>query len=189
MGAYSQEYGLARSGGSPQAIHEPLVGEWTRQFEVSGDPYAFDYPVPASQAFWSVYREPVSHFLWYAGEIVDALAGLSSHRINGDAREGATILNQLAYPAHMRLVEDRGGELHQTWVTPSLISTLAVMAMVQATGGRYIGKCEACGRLFITTRSSKRYCCDKHRERIKKQRQRKPTEQPHSKEESHDEAT
>lgn len=178
VGAYLQEYGLLRSGGSPETIFEPLDGDWVRQFAVTGDPYAFDYPLPASPSFWAAYREPVSHFCWYAGEIVEALAGLGAHGTKGRAADAATVLNQLAYPAQLRLVADRDGELRQTWETPSLISALAVMGMVDATGGRYIGRCESCERLFVTRRPERRFCCKQHQDQAKKRRRRAKSESP-----------
>ena len=134
---------------------------------------SFRMPTPLSDKFWKMYCEPVNSFVLKAKEFSFAVEAVA--RLCDDpevARRGMERLNRLT--AHVRplLVRDRKVRWGQTWVAPSLLSTFAMMAMLDQLKGRRTISCMRCGMVITTSNPTTRYCGDSCRWAGQKRSQR-----------------
>jgi hypothetical protein len=143
---------------------------------------AFECPRPLSPGFWNKYREPVCEFLGYAVSFLNSVEPVASRRV------GASLygLELLIEPAGVSLSHGRERAIEEKWTCPSLVSSLARMAIQDAAAGRRLGRCE-CGQTFLTDRDQALYCSTACGWRYRKSRARKKskpgcTENPNGKE-------
>jgi hypothetical protein len=141
-----------RSLDRPVSTNEPLASTWGNHFP--GVPLAeretYAYPLPATEAFWKLYAEPVDEF---------AIA------------RGRRSLHALTFPASPVLVAHDEG-FDQAWSAPSLLGHLALMLLQDMTGHQRLLECEVCQRIRTSPRASARYCSDRCRNTAQKRRQR-----------------
>jgi len=151
----------------PMWREEPLSETWTRYFP--GVPAvrreSFNYPVPTSPQFWSLYGEPLDDFLYAALMLSRALVSAAQIR-----RYGANVtrsepgdpfgeLNELTDRCSLCLEQGPNGSLQHRWASPSLIDKLAMMAALDLGEGRQaVGRCTGCGRLYPPTHHRQLYC-------------------------------
>jgi hypothetical protein len=64
------------------------------------------------------------------------------------------------------------GRFRARWSSPSLQSTLALMAYVDLTGGSRIDACPVCGNIFVAHRTDHAYCSSRCKATARKRRQR-----------------
>jgi hypothetical protein len=159
----------------------PLEAAWGDFFADAGDPAAFPYPSPGSLRFWKSYSEPLDEFLIAAGLFSDAVRGVATAQHDADAlrlQRHVRILETLAAAAspHLRMTGGHGGglELTQYWVTPSLLSAYALMALFDVVGGRRLRVCAdpKCRMPFRTSAYQGAYCSRRHRSRHTVERHR-----------------
>lgn len=162
----------------------PLQDAWGRFFPEASDKGDFPYPSPSSLAFWRSYAEPLDEFLHAATLFSDAVRGIATAQHEADTSGFARhvrILETLAAGAspHLR-VEDESGSgpvLSQYWVTPSLLSAYALMALFDVAGGRRLRVCAdpKCRMPFRSSAYQGAYCSKRHRSRhtVERHRERK----------------
>ena len=149
---------------------EPLADTWHRFFPSvpSQQRETFPYPPPYSQEFWELYAEPVIEF-WrgarhFAG-IVEHL-GRSVKAGGAPPNEGREALSREQAVESLNLwrrnvsqvLLDEAEGLRQTWVSPSLLATLAEMFVQDTVAGRRAKYCQCCGQPFISEAYQACYC-------------------------------
>lgn len=152
---------------------ESLARSWARYFP-DVPPFqreTYDYPEPGSEAFWRVYGEPVSEFVRAAYSLTDALEAILRPNHDDAITLGSDQLTNLASRASPRLEVGPDGRRRQRWVSGSLLSTLALMAMDDLAQNT-IHKCAKCGVLFTATSYQAEYCSAKCRRTLQKRRYR-----------------
>jgi hypothetical protein len=150
---------------------EPL-GWWDDHFDgdFERDPDLRELAMPGLPGFWHAYREHIHSFIDAGAEFAAAL--------DADNPDGPAILQRFVDPVRPVLVrQGDGAELR--WDSPSLIGSLAMMALLDTTGGAYVGRCEVCGSLFIAGKPAK-YCGPRHKRtaRMRRYRESKRKETP-----------
>ena len=127
----------------------------------------YDYPAPLSSRFWTESGEFPGEFLTCAYNFKEAVTLLSS----GPATQGADALTRrrvtraeetlaaLASRTQQVLSVREDGSLERKWVSTSLLSSLATMAMNDLAEGT-VRQCEArgCGRAFASSSQKAMYC-------------------------------
>ena len=126
----------------------------------------YSYPLPASDRFCVEYCEPVSWFLGAASQLREALLVLEPDVtapkppdlfVQGLDRGLRTLHNLLA-PVQLSITVDRDGQYRQTWRTRSLLSSFALMALLDLTERRRVLSCATCGRVFVSAAPGAQYC-------------------------------
>jgi predicted RNA-binding Zn-ribbon protein involved in translation (DUF1610 family) len=144
-----------------------------------------------SEAFWRSYGEPIGEMVVAAHLLCFALKEIrwaQAVREGSDAppegtdpelawERGLSSLNQLASSAGPQLGYLPSGKLVQTWRTPSLLASLAVMAQVDLAGSSNMRECTACGRLFTSRSHAVTYCSPRCRGTALKRRYRRRTKE------------
>jgi len=151
--------------------HVGLDPMWRLHFHADGalGRPAWPIPSPKSIEFWQAYGEPVSMIAFAALEMAAAVEHLASvGKGMLLARDG---LNRLAAPSSPALVKNEGGWT-QGWSSPSLLATLAAMAITDAAGGARSAVCLACGAPFLTQAYQARYCSSRCKETARTRRRR-----------------
>ena len=129
------------------------------------DTYA--YPVPESEAFWATYGEPVGWLLGAASQLRIAVLDLSADPASVEEsavdylyRMDTAVghLHNLLAPVQPSLTVGADGQYHQTWRTRSLLSSFALMALLDLTEQRRVLTCQTCGRVFVSGAYQARYC-------------------------------
>ncbi len=153
---------------------QPLAEAWGPFFpDVPPDERnIYAYPVPESDKFWTAYSEPVGWLLGAASILRGAVLDLSAdqllgadvalenlHRIDTAARALHTLLS----PVQPSLTVGPDGEFRQTWRTRSLLSSFALMALLDLTERRRVLTCRTCGRVFVSGAYQARYCSERCR--------------------------
>jgi predicted RNA-binding Zn ribbon-like protein len=168
--------------GAPQWEHAPRLGVyWTQYFpDVPVDEReSYPYPVPRSESFWRLYAEPVNTFAQAVLLLRDAIKRLLSHGQNQhpsdqeklDVLIGKQHLNHLTSGGTSFLEPTAEGTWRQTWSSPSLLTSLAMMVSFDlADKKRRFLRCKKCGELFTTTAWQARYCSETCRNRVQKRR-------------------
>jgi hypothetical protein len=156
------------------AIHEePVATTWARFFPSlprTRRPPA-RYPLPLTERFWRNYAEPVDDFIAAALALRDALDALRAATSRDRAR-GVELLNHLVAPISVALTQ-HGTHRAYSFQSPSLLATLAMIAMQDLTKGQRPAACLACGVPFLARTSASRYCTIRCRSTEQKRRQRK----------------
>ena len=149
------------------------------------DTDTFDYPEPGSETFWHLYAEPLGEFAAAGAFLMQALNEIKHPEKPGwfgtDLEPDGPVetLRRLLAPIAPDLEPDpdAAGRFRARWSSPSLQSTLALMAYVDLTGGDRIDSCPVCGNIFVAHRADHAYCSPRCKATARKRRQRtkKPT--------------
>ena len=136
----------------------------------------FRYPMPLSEEFWRSYSETLLTIMSVASRFRETLLTLSSwknDRVNphGSAQAAQT-LNALIAGASPAAVLLKDGTIEQSWQAPSLLASLAMMALEDLSGPQRILRCQVCGKLFNTRAYQAAYCSDTCRHTAQKRRYR-----------------
>lgn len=169
--------------GSAEWEAQPLEGDWAAFFPdvEEGARPTYDYAQPFSQRFWELYAEPVEEFLNAAVLFRDALRGIGTFledpsNVGADAERrffsGRDRLHALVARVSPYLQLRQDASLGLYWVSTSLLSTYAMMAIQDLAKQRRPRSCEACGRIFLSAAYQARYCSETCRHRAQKRRQR-----------------
>jgi hypothetical protein len=133
---------------------------------------SYAYPVPESDAFWMIYSEPVGWFLGAASQLRGAVLDLSADPVAADESAldfvyridtAARALHTLLSPVQPSLTVGSDGEFRQAWRTRSLLSSFALMALLDLTERRRVLTCTTCGRVFVSGAYQARYCSERCR--------------------------
>lgn len=170
---------LRELGSSSFLKQEPLTETWAQFFpSVPQDKIeTYPYPWPLSHGFWNVYAERLDDFVWAALSLRFAVESLS-HRGRPHLLlelEGRAAFNALIAPVTRQIVPSADGRYVEEWLCPSLLSSLAEMALQDLRQGYSLMRCQQCGRAFITDAYQSRFCSDPCRWRRQKRNQRKRT--------------
>jgi hypothetical protein len=162
---------------------EHLSESWARFFPdvPAEDAETYEYPTPFSNQFWDAYAEPLDAFIEGAVALSSALQGLSHIRPLAKTSDedkwrvlrGRNTLHEFAAPARMALGLQEDGRMTQEWVTPSLLSSFAMMALMDLASGQPPHRCEACGTVFVSAAYQAKYCSRKCRNTAQMRRYRK----------------
>ncbi len=161
------------SGGPDHAILQPqhltlrpLSEAWAPYFPEMGqkDSGRTVYPLPLSEEFWRGYGEPLDEFANWCRILRRAVVD------PGDAL-GRRLLHALVQPVTPSVLRTAAG-LRQAWLSPSLLASLAMMALLDQTEGRQTHVCASCGKLFVSDAYQVEYCGDRCRFRVQKRRLR-----------------
>lgn len=142
-----------------------------------------EYPMPLSPSFWEVYAEPLYEFqnavdlLSYSVKTIALLKKKPGGELRG--ADGVRLLNAvqklnaLAAPVCVSLSPSSdGSKLVQKWAGPSLLSSLALMALLDLAEG-LLRSCGNCSGAFVTSAYQGTYCSKKCRETALKRLLRK----------------
>ena len=142
------------------------------------DAVTYEYPAPLSREFWKQYAEPVDKFFYTAELLRDAVYGISpvmveaQHKAQGRARTSR--MNALFLSPIGQQLADDGQALTIKWNFPSLVSSLAMMAVQDAMGGCRLLRCAECSSVFVTDAYQATYCSQrcawKHRQKRARER-------------------
>jgi hypothetical protein len=125
----------------------------------------FECPMPLTPDFWEAYGEPVEQFFNAVVALGHAVATIA--RLGKNPRElqdddptylirATELLTSLAAPVSVS-VSVSGSKLVQRWAGPSLLSSLAHMAVQDLTAG-LVRSCPNCNRIFVTNAWQGVYC-------------------------------
>jgi len=131
----------------------------------------FEPLTPQSEFFWEDYVEPIGTFLEYATRLSQAINDLLQPKDALNRRHALWVLNSMASACTSELVETDRGHFALRWRSPSLIGTLAQMAMQDVLHRRFTARCP-CGAFVASTHPDTRYCGPQHRELFRKRNQR-----------------
>lgn len=135
-------------GGPP--VRENLGATWARYFRnVPSEQFEdFRYPIPLSDAFWSLYQEPVADFIAAARALVDAVELVGKKPVEMTA--AFDFLLSTVRPVIVEVRRHRGpGVSQQSWRAHSLLGSLAMMAVQDLSVGRR-GRVRKCGECHAT---------------------------------------
>ena len=159
---------------------EPLSQTWLKFFPKvpweERETYA--YPLPGTDAFWSIYAEPVYDFVEAANLLRSAIRGLCAEGGTiaatdlGASQNALDWLNRLLGPVGPAAVLTPDGQLQHQWGVSSLLGAYALMALMDLTGQRRPRICGNCGKLFVTKAYQGTYCSDTCRNTVQKRRYR-----------------
>jgi hypothetical protein len=141
----------------------------------------YQYPIPLSDDFWRNYAEPVPTFIRYALTLQQAVEPLSAKSQLTQvipAEDALAFANALLSPVSREVVLGADNRLEHSWVYPSLISSLAAMALEDLALGAMIRSCAGCNKPFVTSAYQSLYCSQNcaWRDRKRKARAMKVTE-------------
>jgi hypothetical protein len=163
-------------------LHQDFAHSWAKFFP--GVPetewQVYQYPQPGSGEFWLQYAEPVNEFLRAANLLRDALDGLktpASAKKTSEAehqrrKRGKFLLDALVFQVSATTELKDDGSLGLQWVSPSLLGSIAMMAMLDLTESRLI-RCVVCDTLFPTHSPKAKYCTARCRNTAQKRAHRK----------------
>ena len=162
---------------------EALSPTWARFFPHVPDEEReiYPYPLPGTDAFWEIYREPVLDFYAAATFLLGAirtLAGLPSGAAVPSEQAPETQLaidglNRFLGPVGPAAVLGANRQLRQQWSTSSLLGAYAMMALMDTTEARRPRLCDNCGALFVSKAYQARYCSETCRHTFQKRRYRR----------------
>ena len=159
---------------------------WARFFPSipESDRETYTYPLPNTAEFARLYCEPLTDFRLAAATFRDAVRDIklwidhtgSAETILPSDRErierGRRSLHSLLSPIRVGDAFTTDGMVEQSWVAPSLLSSLALMMHQAFQGGTQIRRCKKCRKIFASKAYQKRYCSDKCSWAAEKRRQR-----------------
>lgn len=149
---------------------EPLARTWARFFPDvrRRESETYDYPEPGGERFWEMYAEPLLEFMAEAAALGRVLEELASEQLPA---RGLRMLEELVRPVVPSLERTQNGSLRQKWVCPSLLTSFAMMALLDQAEGRRLLRCD-CGRLFVPLSPKAEYCSERCRARVQMRRYR-----------------
>jgi hypothetical protein len=136
--------------GEEEARFEAFGETWSRYFPdvPSGGVEICEYPPPLTDGFWIQYGERVEDFMNAAIHFAQALEWVEQgHRRSLDELEdgkpakwwrfttGHRWMEELIQPVSPVLNRQENGEFESLWASPSLLSSLAMMAFLDLTSG------------------------------------------------------
>jgi hypothetical protein len=117
------------------------------------------YPLPLSEEFWRLYAEPATHLVSAAVRFRNAVERISKPQEDPSAaRSGVDILHDLTEGVRPIIVFNKDHRWEQTWVAPSLLSTFAMMALLDQLDGCRVIQCLCCKKAVWTKNPRKCYC-------------------------------
>jgi len=135
----------------------------------------FECPLPLTPQFWKVYSERVHDFLEIAIAFVGAVEPFLARRDG----VGLSLLEWFMEPIGISLSSDSERRVKEEWVCPSLLSSLARMALQDTSAGKRIVRCGCCGKPFVTSGYQSVYCSKQcgwrhrqHRSRLRRPKKR-----------------
>jgi hypothetical protein len=177
---------------------EPLSATWSRYFptvpEAQRDTYP--YPRPDTVEFWRLYAEPVQEFIDAARRLRDALhdldqvsfperpddvivlestfveaRGLNRLHMLAAPLKVAVAFDLLTNPIGVALTPTAKDFYRQVWMSPSLLSSIGMMALLDRVGSP--PRCKWCGKDLVPGRSVGIYCSNRCREAARKAQKRR----------------
>ena len=162
--------------------HEPFGGEWSHYFPQASplrSPEASrsawegvreEPPLPDEEDFWRDYGEPLPNFVEAGVRLSQAVEQIRTEAEKSAAEEsargtGARMLSDLAMPVVPILSPAGSTDRGPHWSSPSLLATLALMAMSDISGGARIISCKRCGAPAVTRSHRGLYCSERCRNR------------------------
>jgi len=142
---------------------------------------SWDYPMPLSEKFWKMYAEPVEEFLQGARILKSALAELSclpkkkSKLTNEEIHRslfGRKLLHSLV-DGMCPVLDIINDKFQQRWMAPSLLGSLAMMALQDLGEQRGFLVCRVCNKLFVSKAYQATYCSIRCRNTFNKREYRK----------------
>jgi hypothetical protein len=140
------------------------------------------FPVPDAEIFRDNYREPLTEFLRYAVAVTSAVESLELVRnrggeFDGDAQhlsaeEVNTALGGLLDPIGLRVSLSASLQIEESLVFPSLLSSIARLAVQDLHSGYRLRLCESCHSQFMSVAYQVKYCSETCHWREAKRRQR-----------------
>jgi hypothetical protein len=152
----------------------PLAEAWGQFFPhvPAAERTTHQYPMPESDEFWATYGEPLGWLLGAANQLRAAVLDLSADPALGNASPmdfvyrldtAVRLLHGLLSPVQPSLTVGSDGEFRQTWRTRSLLSSFALMALLDLTERRRVLTCRTCGRVFVSAAYQALYCSERCR--------------------------
>ena len=154
---------------SVEMAFEPFGQTWARFFpSVPHDQWeSYCYPQPLSEKFWALYCEPVEEFMDTATWLKEELTTLAEGRETTDAGRAVSYLDDYALTIHA--LNDRVGTVRwclqqrpdgfvPRWGSPSLFTSLVLMALQDVAGAKRPLLCRTCSGLFVSPAYQARYC-------------------------------
>ena len=168
---------------SVEMVFEPFGKTWARFFpSVPHDQReSYRYPVPLTQKFWALYHEPIEEFIRTAALLEGPLTTLAKDRetVPGlttrsvdDYALAIHALNEYVETVRWHLQQTPGGMV-QRWASPSLFTSLVLMALQDVAGAKRPRICLTCRRLFVSPAYQARYCSLRCRHTMNKRTYRK----------------
>ena len=106
----------------------------------------------------------------------NALEWLSQWKANASdvklARQGMKLINSLVAGVSVIALPSQEGPIRQRWVSPSLLGSLAMMALLDLSELRRVLPCENCRQVFVTESYQQKFCSERCRNTAQKRRQR-----------------
>ena len=168
---------------SVEMAFEPFGKTWARFFpSVPHDQWeSYRYPEPLTQEFWALYHEPIEEFIGTAALLEGHLTTLAKRRETVSGRTIRSVDNYaLAIHALNEYVETVRWHLQQTpngmvqrWGSPSLFTSLVLMALQDVTSAKRPLICLTCRRIFVSPAYQARYCSVRCRHTMNKRTYRK----------------
>ena len=169
---------------SVEMAFEPFGQTWARFFpSVPHDQWeSYCYPQPLSEKFWALYCEPVEEFMDTATWLKEELTTLAEGRETTDDGRAVSYLDDYALTIHA--LNDRVGTVRwflqqrpdgfvQRWGSPSLFTSLVLMALQDVAGAKRPLICRTCRGLFVSPAYQARYCSVRCRHTMNKRTYRK----------------
>ena len=154
--------------GSDEMVFEQFGLTWAPFFpSVPSDQWeSYRYPKPLTQEFWALYNEPIEEFIGTAALLEAPLTTLAKDR---ETVPGFTIrsvdnyalaiheLNEYVETVRWHLRQTPNGMV-QRWTSPSLFTSLVLMALQDVAGAKRPRICLTCSGLFVSPAYQARYC-------------------------------
>jgi hypothetical protein len=161
---------------------EPLTDTWARYFPTirTGQRSTYRYPAPYSDRFWELYAEPAEDFILAAERLRKAILTPDAFgKDEFDPMEYPLHLNSLVAPAGPALI-GTDGNYEQRLVSPSLFSSLVLMAEIDLAGHQRIIRCgnDRCRQLILASSYQTAYCSLQCKYAVNKRRARARTGSP-----------
>jgi hypothetical protein len=164
---------------------EQLGTTWARFFpSLRVEDENLEHPMPYSGEFWRVYGEPVWDFMRAAVALrnaIEILADFSDSAPDQATEEGDAAIHRakltleaLTGAVSPSITIKERGHHEFVWMSKSLLSSLALMAMLDVTRGGEARRCSKCGRLFMSFVRTVKYCSLTCRWASQKRANRKP---------------
>ena len=154
---------------SVEMVFEPFGQTWARFFpSVPHDQWeSYRYPQPLSEKFWALYCEPVEEFMDTATWLKEELTTLAQGRETTD--DGRAVSYPDDYALTIHALNDRVGTVRwflqqrpdgfvPQWGSPSLFTSLVLMALQDVAGAKRPRLCRTCRGLFVSPAYQARYC-------------------------------
>ena len=148
---------------------EPFAKTWGKFFpSVPLDqPETYSYPL-ASDQFFGLYQEPIDEFFRAAAEVSEALSTIAHFKKQAHPNFGPLSgfesaigqLNGLAGSVRTQFDPKSDGSLIERWIAPTLLASLATMALRDLGVGQDPRICDnpTCRKFYVSGAHQARYC-------------------------------